>query len=359
MSGEKKQRKLKIVEMSGTYFEMGLQYGEACPEIRPMVQIMNQLLESDLEKLKVFCASYLPIIQGYDQNILEEIKGIAEGAKVDVEEIILLSAWYEMSIFKSIATLTGCTSFAARDNATIDGELIIGQNCDMAPVLENMLILQKMNSNDGINIMALAIVGGLGLIGINSEGISVNGNLLVHKNFTSPKDIVPHNVITRKTMGSKNLSKVISAIASARRGPAVHQLFGNSQGDVIGIEVTPDDLGFLYPIDNIFTHSNNFVTERFKSRDMVAHFFPDSYLRIKRLDNLMRKHKGDLSVNLMKNLLQDHNNQPDSICRHADEELPPNLQLKTVASIITCPKDKVMHIAIGNPCENEYIEYQL
>jgi isopenicillin-N N-acyltransferase-like protein len=356
---EKEKRTIKIVEVSGTYFEMGLQYGTACPEIKQMVQIMCQLLETDLEKLKAFSASYLPVIQGYDRNLLDEIKGIAEGAKVDIKEIVLLSAWYEMSIYKSSTALAGCTSFAAGGEATTDGELIVGQNWDMGPALEKMLVLLIMKPNDGINIMALTTVGALGLIGINSAGISVNGNLLVHKRYTSPEGIVPHNVITRKTMGCKNLSKVIKAIAAARRGPPVHQLFSNTQGDVISIEVTPDDLGFLYPVDNIFTHSNNFVTERFKVGDMVVDYFPDSYLRIKRLDNLMRKHKGDLSVDLMKKLLQDHNNQPDSICRHADEELPANLQLKTVASIITCPKDKVMHIAIGNPCENEYIQYQL
>lgn len=359
MGSEKGKRTLKIVEVSGTYFEMGLQYGMACPEIKQMVQIMCQLLETDLEKLKTFLASYLPVIQGYDRNLLDEIKGIAEGAKIDIEEIVLLSAWYEMSVFKSTTTLVGCTSFAAGGEATTDGELIVGQNWDMGPALENMLVLLIMKPNNGTNIMALTTVGALGLIGLNSAGISVNGNFLVHKDYTSPGGIVPHNVISRKTMGSRNLSKVISAIAAAKRGPAVHQLFGSSQGDVIGIEVTPDDLGFLYPADNIFTHSNNFVTERFKSGDMVAHYFPDSFLRIKRLEKLMRRHDGKLSVNLMKELLQDHNNYPDSICRHADEELPPNFQMKTVASIITRPKDQKMHIAIGNPCENEYIEYQL
>ena len=73
----------------------------------------------------------------------------------------------------------------------------------------------------------------------------------------------------------------------------------------------------MYPVDNIFTHSNNFVTERFKAGDMMANCIPDSFLRVKRLDNLMRKHKGNLSADLMKELLQDHNNYPDSICRHA------------------------------------------
>jgi isopenicillin-N N-acyltransferase-like protein len=76
------------------------------------------------------------------------------------------------------------------------------------------------------------------------------------------------------------------------------------------------------------------------------------------MDSLLRRNKGRLSVDLMKDLLQDHDNYPNSIYRHADEELPPNFQLKTIASIITQPKNQAMHIAIGNSCENEYIQYQ-
>jgi isopenicillin-N N-acyltransferase like protein len=360
MAGRTKDNRIiKVVEVSGTYFEMGLQYGRACPEIKEMVGIMCQLLETDFQELVTFSASYLPAIQGYDQHLLDEIKGIAEGAKVDIEEIVLLTAWYEMSIFKAASALAGCTSFAAGGEATADSELIVGQNWDMAPPLENMLVLLKMKPNDGMSIMALAAAGSLGLIGLNSAGISVNGNMLMHRDYTSPRGIVPHNVIARKTIESRSLSKAISAVAAAKRGPAVHQLFGSSQGDVISIEVTPDDLGFLYPVDDIFTHSNNFATERFKAGDIMARCIPDSFLRVKKLDNLMRKHKGSLSVDLMKDLLQNHNNFPDSICRHPDEELVPSLQLKTVASIITQPKEQKMHIAIGSPCENEYIEYRL
>jgi isopenicillin-N N-acyltransferase-like protein len=357
--GSKGLRKIGVVEVSGSNYEMGFQYGSACPQIKKMVQVMSQNLEMDLDKIKAFSKSYIPAIQGYDAGLMDEIKGIAEGAKVDVEEIIFLTAWYEMAIFKSATTLVGCTSFAAVGEATIDGELIIGQNLDMVPTSEEMLILLRMKPEKGPKILALATLGALGLICINSAGLSVNGNMLVHKDFLSPAGIVPHNVIARKTMSCRSLSRAILAIGTARRGPAVHQLFGSSEGDVISVEVTPDDLGFIYPVDGIFAHSNNFLTERLKSGDMVSTIFPDSFIRVKRLDTLMRRHKGTLSVDLMKEFLQDHNNYPDSICRHADEDLPPNWQVKTIASIVSCPKRQKMHIALGNPCENEYIEYEL
>jgi hypothetical protein len=33
--------------------------------------------------------------------------------------------------------------------------------------------------------------------------------------------------------------------------------------------------------------------------------------------------------------------------------------MKTLVSLISCPRERKAYIALGNPCENEYIEYQL
>jgi hypothetical protein len=39
MSDNKGERKIKVVDVGGTFYEMGFQYGTACPEIRKMVEI--------------------------------------------------------------------------------------------------------------------------------------------------------------------------------------------------------------------------------------------------------------------------------------------------------------------------------
>jgi isopenicillin-N N-acyltransferase-like protein len=63
----------------------------------------------------------------------------------------------------------------------------------------------------------------------------------------------------------------------------------------------------------------------------------------------------------MKQLFHDHNNYPNSICRHPNPRAPlPTVKImKTLLSIINCPREQKAHIAPGNPGENEYIEYRL
>jgi isopenicillin-N N-acyltransferase-like protein len=352
----KSKRKVKQVEVSGNPYEIGFQYGSACPEIGKMFAITCQALELERDAAISLAPKYIPFIEEYSPDIANEMKGMAEGAKVDLREIVFLNIWYELSL----RGLMGCTSFAASGKATSNGELIIGQNLDMTPAWEEMLVLLRIKPKKGPLILAFTITGLLGLLSLNSAGLALNGNMLAYKNLTGFSVGVPHMVWVRRAQSSENIGKAIGAIASAKKtGCAVNTLLGSREGDIIDIEVTPDDLGLLCPQKGFIVHSNHFYTERFKNHDLMGTIYPDSYVRSHRLTTLMEKHWGKVSVDVIKELLSDHNNYPDSICRHVDQEVPLKQQMKTVASIISYPKEQKMFIAHGNPCENEHIEYKL
>ncbi len=352
----KSRRRVKQVEVSGTPYEMGFQYGSACPEIGKMFDTTCRALELERDVAISFPPKYMPFIEEYSPDIASEMKGMAEGAKVDLREILFLNIWYELSL----RGFMSCTSFAASGEATSNGELIIGQNLDMTPAWGEMLVLLRMKPTKGPNILSVTIAGLLGLLSLNSSGLALDGNMLAHKDLTGSSEGVPHMVWVRKAQSSENIGKAIGAIASAKKtGCAVNTLLGSQEGDIVDIEVTPDDLGFSYPQKGFIVHSNHFYTERFKSRDLIGTIYPDSFVRSHRLATLMERHWGKLSVDVMKELLGDHNNYPDSICRHVDQEAPLKQQMKTVASLISYPKEQKMYIAHGNPCENEHIEYKL
>jgi len=351
----KAQRRIKEIEVNGTPYEMGFQYGSACPEIKKMFDITCQGLGLKRDTAISLSEKYIPFTEAYAPDIVDEMKGVAEGAKVDFREIFFLNAWYELSV----PLFAGCTSFAASEEATSNGETIVGQNLDMTPAWEKLLVILRMKPAEGPNVLAIALAGMVGLLSLNSAGLTLNGNLLLHKDFISPSGGVPHMVWVRKAQSSENIGKAIGAIASARKGCAANTLLGSREGDIMDIEVTPSDLGFLYPDRGFLVHANHFETDRFKNGDLIGTALPDSYVRSRRLAKLMGKYWGKLSVDVMKELLQDHDNYPDSICRHVDQKAPPILQMKTIASLVSYPKEQKMYIALGNPCENEYMEYEL
>jgi len=360
MSGSKGKRKIKVVEVSGDSYEMGFQYGAACPEIRKMLDITYQVFGGkDKARMlaKKYIPMYLPDAEKYAPEIVDEMRGMAAGAKLDFQDIFFLNITYEISV----PSVMGCTSFAAGGKATGNGEIITGQNFDYLSMWEEIIVLLKMKPTHGPKILAVASPGGLGLFGLNSAGISLNLNLLRNKDSLTPNGGVPSHIILRKVLTSENISEAVGVIASAGRRSAKNYLLASYQGDIVNLEVTLDDLDVHYPERGIITHANCFKTDRFKSADLAPVYWPDSYIRGQRLFQLMDNHYGHLSVDVMKQLLQDHNNHPNSICRHRDPKapLPMSRMMKTLLSLISCPKERKAYIALGNPCENEYIEYQL
>jgi len=360
MFSSKGKRKIRIVEVSGNSYEMGFQYGAACPEISKMLDITCQVFGGK-DKVGMlankYIPMYLPFAEKYAPEIVDEMRGMAAGAKLDFQDIFFLNITYEISV----PSVMGCTSFAAVGKATGNSEVITGQNFDFLSMWEEIIILLKMKPTHGPNILAVAPAGSLGLIGLNSAGISINLNLLRNKDSLAPKGGMPSHLILRKLLTCENIGEAVGVIASAEMRSAKNYLLASDQGDVVNLEVTLDDLDVHYPERDILTHANCFKTDRFKSADLAPMYWPDSYIRGQRLYQLMDNHYGQLSVDLMKQLLQDHNNHPNSICRHPDPRapLPIGRMIKTLVSLISCPKERKAYIALGNPCENEYAEYRL
>ena len=361
MTDIKGKRKLKVVEVSGNHYEMGRQYGAACPEIARLLDTTCQLFGGRQKVdnlLKKFAPLYLPAIEKYAPEIAEEMRGMADGAQVDFQDILFLNITYEISV---PSVMGGCTAFAAAGEATADGEVIAGQNFDFIHQWEEFIVLLKMEPSFGPRVFALTAAGCLGLIGFNSAGISVDLNLLKNQESMTPDGGVPTHVILRKIFTSENISETIMAVGAAEGRAAKNYLVTSAQGDILGMETTTHDMDIQYPEKGIYTHANSFKADRFKSADLAPLFSPDSYIRSQRLRQLMENNRGKLSVDVMKQLLKDHNNYPGSICRHPNPKalLPMAKMSKTLISIITCPGEQKAFIALGNPCENEYIEYKL
>ena len=109
---------------------------------------------------------------------------------MDFQDIFFLNITYEMSV----PSVMGCTSFALGSEATDNSETIAGQNFDYLSMWEDNMVLLKIRPAYGPDILAIAPAGSLGLIGLNSAGISLNLNLLRNKDSLTPKRLFqsPH-----------------------------------------------------------------------------------------------------------------------------------------------------------------------
>lgn len=360
-----------VYEFKGSFYDIGRQYGEACREriketieevwVR-MIKAYNP--EADKKQMVAIGKRFLDSYKG-EPDLLDELKGIAEGANVNFDEVLFIQTGIELLEYwpklvkgetkVNPAKIGGCTSFAATGKATKNGETISGQNEDWIPTSEP--ILMRLQPDKGPRVLGLTLPGCFVTEGINSAGLACQANLIVTTN--SGIGIPPDGGMRQKVLHQKNIGDALGAIYTTKRASASNFVIASDEGDIIDVEATRDDVSVLHPQNYILVHTNNLVTERFKDTDLMAQLLPDSYLRVNRMRRLMEEHYGELSVDIMKKLLTDHNGRPDSICRHLDVEDPPDQRLLTVASIISVPREQKMYISNGNPCENDYLEYRL
>ena len=90
-----------VIEVQGTPYECGYQYGQAAAElIRNNIEAYLRIfqfhadLDRDLALQKA--ERFLPEIERYNADLLEEMRGIADGAEVSLNEVALLNTRTEL-----------------------------------------------------------------------------------------------------------------------------------------------------------------------------------------------------------------------------------------------------------------------
>jgi isopenicillin-N N-acyltransferase-like protein len=349
-------RKLPIHECSGTPYEIGKQYGAACRDnivksISELIANIGMMRKVSKAEILANTRKYLPSVERFDPELIEMMKGQAEGAGVLFDEIFMLMCRFELGIYYQRVTCL-CTSFGATGKATKGGKTIIGQNFDLNAGLSIDLVKKKYSNN----LEQLSLVfGGACEVLLNSAGLAMTLNVML-----SPVNDqilnVPCCCVISKAMRQKRIGDALGVVCASGRS-ILNYTFASAEGDIIAIETRPDDFNVLYTEGDMLVHSNHYLTERLKRGDGTFGLMEgDSYIRVQRIKRLMERHYGDLTVELMMEFMADHNNYPNSICAHMNPQMPRG---ETLASLIMVPEDKVMYVTWGQPCRYEYEEYRL
>ena len=90
----------RLIELSGSPYDRGVRYGrQAAPEVARSVGhycAQAKALDVDDARLAQIVREYLPILERFDQRQIEEMRGVAAGAGVSFEQIVLLNARTEL-----------------------------------------------------------------------------------------------------------------------------------------------------------------------------------------------------------------------------------------------------------------------
>ena len=134
----------------------------------------------DERRLTEIVARYLPTLEEFDHRQVEEMRGIAAGAGVPFEHIVLVNARTELmqialrpGLRDSLRTMAseGCTGVVVRPEATRDKQLIHAHNWDWQRECADSAVILRIRNQDGPGILTFAEAGTLGRFGFNARGI--------------------------------------------------------------------------------------------------------------------------------------------------------------------------------------------
>lgn len=359
-----------LIELSGDPRTRGLQYGtQARDRIRRSVQLYGKgaTQGSSPEQVRRLATSFLPQIEAFDPLYLEEMRGMAEGAGVELADIALVNARTEILRLTQPPPKTpepdkepdGCTGAVLLPAVTASGRLLHGQNWDWRKECADTGVVLRIRRDDGPDILTFTEAGGLARSGMNAAGIAVTANYLSSDRDYTQKG-VPLSLIRRKLLETEHIAIAMRTVYCTPKSASNNLMISHAGGFALNFECAPDETFLVHPQDGMLVHANHFQSPVAlgKLKDMGIQTTPDSLYRDVRVRELLDKDHGQLTLDHLREAFFDDFATPWSVCRPPRLNLESNLSA-TVAMLLMDPACGHLEMAPLPAINRKFTRYSL
>ena len=350
-----------LVRVGGTYKEMGYQMGQVCAvQIRHSIENARRLIEQTYNDLQltwggaqIQARKYMPFAQERYPQYVDELMGMAEGAGVSFDDLAVVNAMEAVTM--DALHLTKCSSMAVNDDRTADGHVLVSHNEDWLPDDDQDVYVVHASPEKGPSFLSVTYGGLLCNIGFNSAGIAQCCDSVY------PDDSrigIPRVIVSRAMLEARTLADAVRLALAPKRAAGYNHLLAHENGEIYSVEVSARQFGILYGLDGLMVHTNHFLDPKMQEIEEDPDELIGTRLRYFRALRLLRRTQKH-TVKSLQIIQRDHLNYPNSICNHCVDDLDPLDREKTVHALIMDLTARVMHLAWGNPCTNQYHTYYL
>lgn len=362
-----------FVDVSGSPYERGRQHGAA---VQGRVKRSIELYGGQLTELGYDAAGKTRLIDAFAREVeafgahyVEEMRGIADGAGVTLEDIVMINARTEVVAKARLEKAKpveageelddGCTGAVILPERSATGELIHGQNWDWKAECAETAIVLRVRRDDGPDFLTFVEAGGLARCGMNAAGISITANYLeCERDFTQVG--VPLALIRRKVLEQEHFAMAMKAVAATPKSCSNNMMLSTVAGFAIDFECAPDAAFPIYPEDGLIVHANHWVGQvaLTKLTDTGIPRVPESFYRDWRVKKLLDEAGRKLSADDLKNALFDDFLSPYAVCRPPRPNETGNLSA-TVSMVIMQPSRGIMEVAPLPALNRQFTRYSL
>ena len=350
-----------LIEVAGTHREMGCQIGEARREqMKHSVENAHVLIDQSYDTLeltwegaKIQARKYLPFAEERYPQYVDEMRGIADGANVAFDDIMVVNAMEAVTM--DALHLTRCTSFSVNEQRTADGHVLLAHNEDWVPEDENDVFVISAKPVEEPPFLAMTYGGLLPNVGFNAYGIAQ----MIDSVYPNDSRIgIPRLVVARAVLASRRISGALGRTLISHRAAGYNHLLAHESGEMYAVEVSARKFDILHGTDGYMVHTNHYLSQTMKEIESDPEELISSRVRYFRANRLLRQNSKH-TIKTLQAIQKDHVNLPNSICNHNIQGIDPLDRENTITALVIDLTTREMHIAWGNPCQNVYHTYHL
>jgi len=372
--------KLQVLVLEGTARERGRAHGEALRALihehheRWLAALQKQTGMDEGSYLDRLLAEtdFIPAVKRWTPNLLEEVRGIAEGANIDfrytfARQLSDEEPWFrrEMKLAKEVdeSESLACSSIglSARDGQST----VIGQNMDTPTWYDGLQVLLHLKGPDmPVEVFNYSLAGKISLCGMNSNGLGVCCNTLAQ--LDSAKDGLPEDFVVRGFLACENLAAGLEFLKSIKHASGQNYTVAEPGSRAINIEASANRIEEFLPFagaDRVY-HTNHplknddqamfrkALAESDNEDELIPSYNGSTMERFGELQRRLSTPDKALGISDMKTAFSSHTG---GVCRHPDENGAGNITLGCL--IMDLGHTPSLQIAPGPPCKTPFVEY--
>jgi isopenicillin-N N-acyltransferase-like protein len=246
---------IPLIETGGSPYAIGHDVGRAAREQLAVAaaSARAELGGLDPDAAAAAIGPYLAATEGAAPAVVDELRGMADGAGVPFAALFVLNAAAELA---QAAGFEACTVAGVPPEGTRDGHVLLAHNEDATAGWGDLAYVIHAEPDGAPPFAAFTYAGLLLHQGVNAAGLGSVGNALYARDA---RPGVPKLFQYRRALAETTIEGAIRAVTGPERAFGNNHLFATADGDLYDVEVSGSRWAMAQGGNRFLAHPHHFV----------------------------------------------------------------------------------------------------
>jgi isopenicillin-N N-acyltransferase like protein len=369
-SGPAAKREVRVLHLEGSAYQCGLRHGT---ELRSEIATIIRLWKDDIAKTTgtdpdVILATFLaetrfrPAIERWTPGLLDEVRGIADGAKQPFDTMFAFQLVDELWVFVDKRVAERCTAVGVARAGSHPA--YVAQNMDLEPFRDGFqLVLHIARSASAPEQFVFTSAGLIGANGVNSRSIAIACNTLMQ--LSASPDGLPVAFIVRGVLAQNAGEDAVTFITSVKHASGQNYIVGTgdrvrdfeaSAGKVVEFRPAPD-ASVVYHTNHPLANDDLKPWHRQATEALPPELrrAGNSEARLASIRERMNRPAATIDERVIADALRSKDSETNPVCR----SLKPGASAFTFgAVIVTLSGNPSVQVSMGPPDVNRFVRLE-